>query len=147
VLYQKLDPTKLAALGYSLGSMGAFEMAGDPRLKTTVHISGGAMDKAVLPNLHNPAAFFCGDSSDIAHENCESDFEMVKVPVFYGVFPGDHLGILGSHATQINQAVATWLRWRLMDDATLDMSFVGNDCAVCQDKTWVVKQHDLDQAP
>jgi hypothetical protein len=147
VLHQTLDPNKLAAMGYSLGSMGAFEMAGDPRLKTTVHISGGAMDKAVLPNLHNPAAFFCGDSSDIAYENCESDFAMVKVPVFYGVFPGDHLGILGSYATQINEAVATWLRWRLMDDATLDMSFVGKDCAMCRDDRWLVKQYDLDSAP
>jgi hypothetical protein len=105
------------------------------------------MDKSVLPNLHNPAAFFCGSSSDIAYDNCESDFQMAKVPVFYGNFPGDHLGILGSYATQINKAAAAWLRWRLMDDATLDQSFVGKDCAICQDKAWVVKQRDLDKAP
>ena len=148
MLYQKLDPTKVAALGYSLGSMGAFEMADDPRLTTTVHISGGAMDKSVLANLHKPAAFFCGDSSDIAYSNCESDFEMVtNVPVFYGVFPGDHLGILGSFANQINSAVASWLRWRLMADVALDSMFVGQDCGLCQDRNWLVKQRALEQAP
>ena len=53
-LFQKLDPTKVASMGYSLGSLGTFEIAADPRLTTTVHISGGAMDKAVVPNLKKP---------------------------------------------------------------------------------------------
>jgi hypothetical protein len=45
---------------------------------------------------------------------------MAKMPVFYGNFLGEHLGILGSYATQINKAAAAWLRWRLMDDAIAD---------------------------
>jgi hypothetical protein len=126
--YQKLDPTRVASMGYSLGSLGTF-------------------DKSVVPNLRNPAAFLCGDDSDIAHANCESDFEMANVPVFYGVFPGDHLGILGSHTLQISTAAAAWLRWRLMDDASLGSWFVGPDCMLCKDSKWVVKQKMLDKAP
>jgi hypothetical protein len=145
--YQKLDPTRAASMGYSLGSLGTFEIANDPRIKTTVHISGGAMDKSVVPNLRNPAAFLCGDDSDIAHANCVSDFEMANVPVFFGVFAGDHLGILGSHTDQINTAAAAWLRWRLMDDASLAPWFVGADCMLCKDSKWVVKQKMLDKAP
>lgn len=145
--FHKLDPTKVAAMGWSLGSLGSFQIAGDPRIVTTVHISGGAMDKSVLPNLHHPAAFFCGDSSDIAHDNCESDFTMATVPVFYGVFAGDHFGIVGSFAPQINKAAAAWLRWRLLGDASLASWFVGADCTVCKDSAWVVKQKMLDTAP
>jgi hypothetical protein len=145
--HQKLDPTKVAAMGYSLGSIGTFGVAAGPHIVTTVHISGGAMDKSTVPNLKHPAAFFCGSDADIAHDNCESDFELAKVPVFYGVFPGDHLGILGSYTAQILKAVGAWLRWRLMDDATLAPTFVGPDCTICKDTNWVVKQKDFDTAP
>lgn len=145
--HQKLDPTKVASMGYSLGSLGTFEIANDPRIKTTVHISGGAMNKSVLPNLKNPAAFLCGNESDIANANCVTDFEMVTVPVFFGVFPGDHLGILGAYADQINPVAAAWLRWRLMDDAALASWFVGPDCMLCKDSKWTVKQKMLDKAP
>jgi hypothetical protein len=105
------------------------------------------MNKAVVPNLRNPAAFLCGDDSDIAHANCETDFEMAKVPVFYGVFPGGHLGILGANAAQINKAATAWLRWRLMHDTSLDPMFVGPECTLCKDSAWVVKQKELDVAP
>jgi len=145
--HQKLDTENVASFGYSLGSLGTFEIADDPRLTTTVHISGGAMDKAVVPNLKNPAAFFCGDPSDIANANCESDFELAAVPVFYGVFPGDHLGILGAFAEPINEVVTGWFRWRLMHDDSLESMFVGPDCTVCKDSGWAVKQKDFDVAP
>jgi hypothetical protein len=147
MFYQKLDPNEVASMGYSLGSLGTFEIAADPRLKTTVHISGGAMNKSVVPNLKNPAAFICGDESDIAHANCVTDFEMAKVPVFFAVFPGEHLGILGSHTAQISKLTTAWLRWRLMHDTSLDSMFVGADCSVCKDSAWVVKQKMLDLAP
>jgi hypothetical protein len=146
-LYDKLDVEQVASFGYSLGSLGTFEIAADPRLKTTVHISGGAMDKAVVPNLRNPAAFFCGDPSDIAHANCESDFELAKVPVFYGVFPGDHFGILAAFAEPINTATTAWLRWRLMGDQSQEKTFVGPDCTMCKDSGWTVKQRDFAVAP
>ena len=144
---QKLDPEQVASFGYSLGSLGTFEIADDPRIRTTVHISGGAMDKAVVPNLKNPAAFFCGDPSDIAHDNCESDFELATVPIFYGVFPGDHLGILGSHSDRITHAVTGWMRWRLMHDQSFEALFVGADCSLCTGGDWTVKQKDFDVAP
>ena len=147
MFYQKLDTTNVASMGYSLGSLATFEIAADPRLVTTVHISGGAMDKAVVPNLSNPAAFFCGGPDDIAHDNCESDFMLASVPVFYGVFPGDHFGVLGDYAMPISKVVTGWLRWRLMHDDGLASMFVGPDCSVCKDAGWTVQQKDFDVAP
>ena len=142
-LFQKLDESKVASMGYSLGSLGTFEIADDPRLTTTLHISGGAMNKSVLPKLKKIAAFLCGDPSDIAHDNCESDFEMVPGPVFYGVFPGDHFGVLGSHAEQIGEASTGWLRWQLMGDDSLAKMFQGPDCTLCKDARWTVKRKGL----
>jgi hypothetical protein len=152
--YQKLDTSKVASMGYSLGSDGTFKIADDPRLVTTVHISGGAFDKADTARLRNPALFVCGGpggdgmtTGDIAHDNCDSDFEVTTVPTFYGVFVGGgHLGVLMSpYMERIRVPVTGWLRWRLMGDSTQKAVFVGDQCTLCQDPNWEVQQKNLDQ--
>jgi hypothetical protein len=135
-------------MGYSLGGLGTFKIAGDARLKTTVHISGGTGDSAVA-NLKTPAAFFCGDSGgdgmlvgDLARSNCDTDFKAATVPVFYGNFiGGSHLGVITSpYMERIRVAVTGWLRWRLMNDQTLKSMFVGADCTMCKDSNWTVRE-------
>jgi hypothetical protein len=98
-----------------------------------------------VKNLHAPAAFFCGipgDSScdilssacDIAAANCDTDFAAATTPVFYANFPGGHLGILTApNQTTIQTEVTAWLRWQLMQDATIATRFVGDQCSVCKD--------------
>jgi hypothetical protein len=145
----KLDPDQVASMGFSLGSLATFEAATDPRIKTTVHISGGSMTKSVVANLHGPAAFYCGTSDDIAFNGCEGDFEITEVPTIYANFPGDHLGVRNAAtAPMIAKATVGWLRWRLMADKTLDAMFVGADCTLCKDTMWEkVQQKMLDVAP
>jgi hypothetical protein len=145
----KLDPNQVASMGYSLGSLATFEAATDPRIKTTVHISGGSMTKSVVANLHGPAAFYCGSSDDIAYNGCEGDFEITKVPTIYANFPGDHLGVRNmATAPMIAKATVGWLRWRLMGDKGLDAMFVGPDCTLCKDSEWdKVQQKMLDVPP
>jgi hypothetical protein len=145
----KLDPNQVASMGYSLGSLATFEAATDPRIKTTVHISGGSMTKSVVANLHGPAAFYCGTSDDIAYNGCEGDFEITKVPTIYANFPGDHLGVRNmATAPMIAKATVGWLRWRLMGDKSLDAMFVGSDCTLCKDSMWdKVQQKMLDVPP
>jgi hypothetical protein len=152
VFYHKLDTSKVASMGYSLGSDCTFKIADDPRLTTTVHISGGAFDKAETARLRNPAAFFYGDeggdgyiTGDVAHANCDSDFEVATVPVFYGVFNGGgHLGIMMSpYMELIREAVTGWLRWKLMADRTRSAMFVGSGCELCTDPGWTVQQKNL----
>jgi hypothetical protein len=96
--------------------------------------------------LHAPAAFLCGASGvDIAGANCATDFEAATAPVFYGVFNGgDHLGVRTQpYADRIRAVVTGWLRWQLMRDATLASMFVGDQCTVCKDSNWTVKQKNL----
>jgi hypothetical protein len=144
-LYGKLDTTKIASMGYSMGSLATFTIANDPRLTTTVHISGGNMQADRIMNLKAPAAFICGipgDSScnilsgdcDIAAANCDTDFAMATTPVFYANFMGGHLGILTEpNMTHIRKLATMWLRWKLMSDTTLTKAFVGDQCTECSD--------------
>jgi hypothetical protein len=144
--FGKLDETKLASMGYSMGALATTTIAGDPRLTTTVHISGGNMMTDRINMLHAPAAFICGASgADIAGANCATDFDAAKVPVFYGVFKdGDHLGVQTQpYAGRIQIVVTGWLRWQLMSDESLKAMFVGDQCTVCKDTNWTVKQKGL----
>jgi hypothetical protein len=146
--FGKLDETKIASMGYSMGALATFTIANDPRLTTSIHISGGNMETERVKNLHAPAAFFCGipgdatcnilsTECDIAAANCDSDYSSAVSPVFYANFPGGHLGILTApNQDTIGTEVTAWLRWKLMDDATLESRFMGADCTVCKDSKW-----------
>jgi dienelactone hydrolase len=141
----KVDGTKVAAMGYSMGGLAATSAGADPRWTTTVHISGGSGDGSVK-NLHAPAAMLCGASGvDIAGANCATDFDQATTPVFYGVFNGgDHLGVrTAPYSDRISTVITGWLRWQLMGDATLKTLFVGDACTVCKDTNWTVKQKNL----
>jgi hypothetical protein len=154
--FDKLDETKIASMGYSMGALATFTIANDPRLTTTVHISGGNMETERVKNLHAPAAFFCGipgdadcsilsTACDIAAANCDTDYANAVTPVFYGNFPGGHLGILSApNQDTIGTEVTAWLRWKLMQDTALEARFVGPDCTVCKDSKWKkVQQKNL----
>ncbi len=141
--YQKLDENNICALGYSMGSLGTFDMADDPRLTTTVHISGGARGDSSVKNLRQMAAFFCDENTTAP--NCDPDFDVAPVPVFYGIFLGtDHVGtMLEPWSARVAGATVGWLRWRLMADETQKKLFVGDDCELCTSSDWKVHQKDL----
>lgn len=154
--YGKLDSTKLASMGYSMGSLATFMIADDPRLTTTVHISGGNMAPERVQNLHAPAAFICGiptpgcssllsSECDIAGANCATDFQNATTPVFYATFPSGHVGILTPPFSEaIGTLATTWLRWKLMDDASLAEQFLGPDCELCTDPDWKIERKNLE---
>jgi dienelactone hydrolase len=140
-----VDTSKIAATGYSMGGLASMSAAADPRWTTTVHISGGSGDGSTK-NLHAPAAVICGPSGgDIAGANCAKDFDAATTPMFYGVFNGgDHLGVRTSpYKERIRAVVTGWLRWQLFSDQTLKPMFVGDQCTVCKDSNWTVKQKNL----
>lgn len=153
--FGKLDPTKIAASGYSMGSLATFTIASDPRLVTTVHISGGNMMADRIDNLRQPAIFMCGNpgsgctnlldaTCDIAAANCDTDFQNATTPVFYANFDGGHLGVLGAPlSVQITEMMTAWLRYQLMGDTTLRERFIGADCGYCADPAWRVQQKNL----
>ena len=150
--YDKLDITKTAAMGHSQGSIATFAIAGDARLTTTIHLSGGtnpdiAQGHETLANLHNPAAFICGEPGgdglivgDTASEWCAYDFEHTDVPVFLAQITGaSHISAPGMTLG----ACAAWLRWHLMGDTTQRAMFAGPDCTLCKRPNWVAMSKGL----
>jgi dienelactone hydrolase len=145
----KLDTAHVAAFGYSMGGLATFTIVGDPRWTTTVHISGGNMGNGAerIGKAHAPMFWSCGET-DIAQENCQTDFEAVTTQsVVYGTLLGaDHLGILVPPADQkIRAATTAWFRYYLMDDQAWKTTFAGPDCKLCKDSAnWAVLKKNYD---
>jgi hypothetical protein len=125
VYYQKLDTTKIAMGGHSLGSIGTFdEEATDTRLVTTIHIAGGSFDGMGSSKVKTITAYICGGSGDIAQPNCEKDFGNATQPTFYSVLDGiDHIGA----ARAALPGMVAWLRWHLLGETDRKAMFTGPD--------------------
>jgi hypothetical protein len=166
MLSGKLDTEHVAVGGHSAGSLATFVVASDPRITTTVHMSGGTFDPHTdVKNLRAPAVFLCGRSpmgsddglttGDLADPNCKIDFMNATGPVFYGSLKdGAHVSLIdvagiGPSADDPTKlkfigAMVGWLRWKLAGDESLKSMFVGTDCTLCKPDTgWTVQQKNL----
>lgn len=129
--YQKLDTTRIAAGGHSRGSIASFAIAADPRLTTTIHISGGSFDGSGSDNLRKPAAYMCGGADTLALPNCDRDYANTDVPVFYTVMANvDHI----QAAREALPAITAWLRWHIGGETFRRDMFLATNCAFCSGK-------------
>ena len=121
-VYHKLDTTRIAAGGFSLGSVGAYEVASDPRIKTTIHCDGGSFDGSGSGKWRNPTCVMNGLSDGgLASNNTNRDYANAKVPIWYGgIIGGGH----GSTVWEGGDAITGWLRWQLAGDTSMRDSFL-----------------------
>ncbi len=118
--YGKVDTEKIAAGGHSLGSVGTFNMAGDRRLSTTVHVAGGSFSGSGPRKLKNPTIYISG-TSDMALSNCRRDYKNTTVPVFFTVQQG--VGHIMA-AREGMPAIIAWLRWHLYGETERSADFL-----------------------
>jgi hypothetical protein len=122
--YQKLNTTKVAMGGHSLGSISTFDAeATETRLTTTIHIAGGSFDGMGSSKVKTPTAYICGASGDIALSNCQRDFQSVQTePTFYSELQG--VGHVDCARAALPGMVA-WLRWHLAGEVDRKAMFTG----------------------
>jgi hypothetical protein len=121
-LYHKLDTTKVAAAGHSQGSITTFAFATDPRLTTTLHISGGSFDGNGPDQLSKPTAYICGGSDTLAMSNCSRDFTNTSaVPVYFSLMTGVNHRMAARSAWP---AMIAWLRWHLAGETQWRKEFL-----------------------
>ena len=139
--YGKLDETRIAIGGHSLGSVASFGNVADARITTSVHMAGGVtgnpggVDEALIKTLRAPTLFLCGSADTNGLGRVRNDFASAppNVPLFFGTLDGvghtDEFN--GENGGRWGRIVAAWLRWRLAGDARAGALFMGDACEFC----------------
>ena len=149
--YQKVETTRVAAMGMSCGGLMAYNVSADPRIATVGIWNSGLLqpDEKIFAGLHSPVIIVTGGESDIAYANGKRDFETMpsRVPVFYGVYPSvGHGGTYNQdNGGAFGVAAVAWLKWQLMNDvsATGKGYFMGSACGLCANSQWKTDSRSL----
>lgn len=147
--YQKLDTTKVAAMGQSCGGLMTLGISADPRLTTLIIWNSGLFqrDAELYANLHTPMAYFIGGESDIAYENAEADFAAINnVPLFYGNLDVGHMATYyDDNGGEFARVGTAWLKWQLLGDTGPDGAemFSGSNCGLCN-SDWVIQKKNME---
>jgi pimeloyl-ACP methyl ester carboxylesterase len=152
--YKHLNTSKIAVMGQSCGGVQAIEVAADGRVTTAMiwnsglfaqpsNMGGGkTLGKKDLESIHVPMAYISGDSTDIAFNNANADFEYLKsIPVFRAWERG--VGHGGTYRQpdggEFAGIAVAWLNWQLKDDQKAALMFHGAECGLCVNPKWVVQ--------
>jgi hypothetical protein len=138
-LFGKLDTTKIAAGGHSIGSVNAFLFGPDPRLTTTIHVAGGSLDNVNNPSapttgmggkgLIHPTAYICDKNDTFANDTkAQVDYTATTAPVFFTLMSGtDHIGVFKAALP----AIVGWLRWQLAGEVERRSMFLDPSGEFC----------------
>lgn len=147
--YQKLDTTKVAAMGQSCGGLMTYYVAGDPRLTTIVIWNSGLFtrNQAIYNSLHTPMAMFIGGVTDMAYSNAEADFNAItqNIPIFYGNLEMGHMATYDQdNGGEFARVGVAWLKWQLLEDQGPNGKemFEGSACGLCN-TDWVIKKKNM----
>jgi dienelactone hydrolase len=147
--YQKVDTTRVAAMGMSCGGLMAYNISADPRVATVGIWNSGLLqpDEKIFAGVHSSVIIITGGESDIAYANGKRDFETMpaRIPVFYGVYPSvGHGGTYNEdNGGAFGVAAVAWLKWQLMNDTTAKGYFVGSSCTLCANPQWKTDSRSL----
>ncbi len=152
--YRRVNTSKIAVMGQSCGGVQAIEVAADPRVTTAMvwnsglfaqptNMGGGkTLGKKDLESIHVPVAYISGDSTDIAFNNANADFEYLKsIPVFRAWERGvGHGGTYNQpNGGEFAGIGVAWLNWQLKGDQRAGHMFQGRDCGLCVNPKWVAQ--------
>ena len=149
--YQSLEPTKIAADGFSCGGLMSENSSGDPRFSAIGITSSGLMgaNTALYAKIHTPFKIMNGGSSDIAYQNGLNDYNAISalgIPiVYFSKTSLGHGGDLGQPRGDFNKVNLAWLNWQLKGDTgeTGKGYLTGSTCKICTDSGWTTKSANL----
>jgi hypothetical protein len=150
--YHSLEPTKVAADGFSCGGLMSENAAGDPRFTAVGITSSGLMgpNDNLWDSMHAPFKIMNGGSSDQAYPNGLNDYDAISsrgIPILYfSKTSAGHGGDLGQGRGDFNLVNLAWLNWQLKGDegATGKAFLIGPTCEFCNDGGWVFKSANIE---
>lgn len=151
--FDKVDVSKVAAMGMSCGGLQAIEISADPRISTSIICNSGvlpepspmaampALSKEVLKKFHAPVLYIMGGPSDIAYNNAMDDFTRVDhVPIVMTNLNVGHGGTFARpHGGEFTSVALAWLDWQLKGKEDASAWFLGEDSKLNNDPDWTIE--------
>lgn len=148
-LYQKLDLSRIGAMGHSQGASATANAASDPRIKATILWNGGTRVAPAKPFL---AVSGDRDTGEQTVANLSSFVEGAEQPgawIFYhkvletGGNVTGHLTLM-EQPERVTDMTVAWWKYMLQDDEEAKKMFVGDDCGLCNnEEEYEYGQRDL----
>jgi dienelactone hydrolase len=159
--YQKLNLSKVAALGQSCGGGQVWAASRDLRIKAIAAMNsnfpsatGGTGPLAAPPadgytveKLRIPAAYFIGGPADAAYAPSLNSY--AATPATAQVIKANlllvgHTGAYREPHAEWVAAVSGWLDWQLKGDTRAKAMFAGADCGLCKNANWWYEAKNID---
>lgn len=147
VFFQKVDLTRVGALGHSQGGAGTIMAGRDARVKFTAPIfpfitfifGGGRFSTASIGQQQGPMFLLSGGDDTLATRSRHQQpvFDGANVPVVWGTLAGASHNSAAGNAGGLRGPVTAWFRANLMDDATAAELFPPT-CDLCTTPGWNV---------
>jgi hypothetical protein len=157
--YNRIDVSNIAVSGMSCGGLQTLEVAGDPRVTTTVVCNSGifinpagskmpgmpALTKDQLKKIHTPTLYLLGGPSDIAYKNGMDDYRQINhVPVFVANLDVGHGGTYSKpHGGEFARVATAWYQWQLKGDQEAGKMFTGTTPGLAQSAGWTVEKKNM----
>jgi dienelactone hydrolase len=157
-LFNKIDTSKVAAMGQSCGGPQAFKAAHDPRITTVLALNssfptsanpdmvGRTDDTWLAEKLNIPAALFNGGPADggfAGAEQCYKALPSTLAVLKASLTSVGHTGAYPMPDLRWSTAILAWLDWQLKGDTHATQTFSGPNCALCKDSDWWIDSHNL----
>lgn len=149
--FNKIDMSKVAAMGMSCGGLMTYGASSDKRITTIGIWNSGLLEPnaAIFAGLHSSVLIVTGGPQDVAYPNGLRDFETMPaaIPIFYAVRPA--IGHSGTYSEDnggpFGEVAVAWIKWQLLKDGSAASKgmFVGERCALCVNADWKVQQRGL----
>jgi hypothetical protein len=151
--YDKLDLTKVAALGQSCGGGQVWEASKDRRIRAVAALNSSfptrqagtgsgtspSAEARTVEDLAIPAAYFIGGPGDSAYARAQASFAVkpANATVIKANFPlVGHTGAYGEPHPEWAAVITAWLDWQLKGDAKAKSMFAGANCGLCNNPNW-----------
>ena len=150
-LGRHLDLTRVATAGHSCGGLEAMVAAQDRRVSGVVSLNSGffadgafGYPRSELNELHTPALFMDGGSSDIAYANNQANYDLVGVPAVLARHPqAGHGGfITGAQMADGMTTVVQFLDMVLNGDQTA-RDYLLSPSGLAAKAPWVVARKNF----
>ncbi len=138
--YQKIDTTKVGAMGHSQGGMATASASSDPRVNAVILFNGGTTASKPFLAISGDRDLFTTAASQLA--NPVNAAPRGAAFLFYHMVPttlpsGEPTGPSAGHLTlmmepeRVVEATVGWWDMVLKDDATARDLYIGDNCGLC----------------